>query len=263
MSSYQSPSGSGSHGPSPANDDNALDTSFPDIYPYRHLVTGQAAQTWAHHQRVDAGNEDAYGGATTAGHLNASTLSNSGWMIPAETMLHQAQDTYEPEEDDGDYGDSPRGSGSVARHQQQDYEGEYQGEDGDGATPASTSAQAGPGPSTAAANSSRHAARSLTMLAQPPPQPRTLDELLIQFWTRQMDLAESGGVNDENNADGDNGDGDAREGSQAAAGDEFKTFNLPLARIKKVMKSDPDVKVSPAHGRFLIKLLIESSLPGS
>jgi hypothetical protein len=30
--------------------------------------------------------------------------------------------------------------------------------------------------------------------------------------------------------------------------DEFKTFGLPLARIKKVMKSDPEVKVSvPAN----------------
>jgi len=46
-----------------------------------------------------------------------------------------------------------------------------------------------------------------------------LDSFLETFWTRQMAVVER-----------DNPD--------------FKTYPLPLARIKKVMKSDEDVKVS-------------------
>ena len=47
-----------------------------------------------------------------------------------------------------------------------------------------------------------------------------LHTFLEAFWTRQMDDMESGDP-------------------------DFKVYNLPLARIKKVMKSDEEVKVSP------------------
>jgi hypothetical protein len=50
-----------------------------------------------------------------------------------------------------------------------------------------------------------------------------LNDFLENFWTRQMDYVER-----------DNPD--------------FRTFPLPLARIKKVMKSDEEVKVSPDLG---------------
>lgn len=75
---------------------------------------------------------------------------------------------------------------------------------------------------------------------------RSLDQLLISFWTHQMDLAEKGTAA--------NGPGSG-EGQEHEEHDEFKTFGLPLARIKKVMKSDPDVKVCWfcfAAGRQLI-----------
>lgn len=64
---------------------------------------------------------------------------------------------------------------------------------------------------------------------------RSLDQLLISFWTHQMDLAEKGTAA--------NGSGQQDGEQQQDEPDEFKTFGLPLARIKKVMKSDPDVKV--------------------
>ncbi|KAJ9096034.1 hypothetical protein QFC21_005399 [Naganishia friedmannii] len=65
---------------------------------------------------------------------------------------------------------------------------------------------------------------------------RSLDQLLISFWTHQMDLAERGTA--VNAAAG------SSEGPEThEEPDEFKTFGLPLARIKKVMKSDPEVKV--------------------
>ena len=51
-----------------------------------------------------------------------------------------------------------------------------------------------------------------------------LDSFLETFWTRQMAVVER-----------DNPD--------------FKTYPLPLARIKKVMKSDEDVKVSENRSR--------------
>lgn len=51
-----------------------------------------------------------------------------------------------------------------------------------------------------------------------------LDSFLQSFWTRQMAVVER-----------DNPD--------------FRTYPLPLARIKKVMKSDEEVKVS--HPRFV------------
>lgn len=65
---------------------------------------------------------------------------------------------------------------------------------------------------------------------------RSLDQLLISFWTHQMDLAEKG------TAASGSGPQDGQEQPHDEP-DEFKTFGLPLARIKKVMKSDPDVKV--------------------
>jgi hypothetical protein len=65
---------------------------------------------------------------------------------------------------------------------------------------------------------------------------RSLDQLLISFWTHQMDLAEKG------TAANWAGQGDGQEQHQDEP-DEFKSFGLPLARIKKVMKSDPEVKV--------------------
>jgi len=52
-----------------------------------------------------------------------------------------------------------------------------------------------------------------------------LNEFLESFWTRQMDGVE-------------------RETP------DFKTYNLPLARIKKVMKSDEEVKMISAEGEF-------------
>lgn len=51
-----------------------------------------------------------------------------------------------------------------------------------------------------------------------------------------MDLAEKG------TAASGSGQGDG-QGEHQDEPDEFKSFGLPLARIKKVMKSDPDVKV--------------------
>jgi hypothetical protein len=50
-----------------------------------------------------------------------------------------------------------------------------------------------------------------------------LNDFLESFWTRQMDGVE-------------------RETP------DFKTYNLPLARIKKVMKSDEEVKMISAEG---------------
>lgn len=71
---------------------------------------------------------------------------------------------------------------------------------------------------------------------------RSLDQLLISFWTHQMDLAEKGTAANGSGSGEGAGGGDAGHEEQ----DEFKTFGLPLARIKKVMKSDPDVKVGCA-----------------
>lgn len=74
---------------------------------------------------------------------------------------------------------------------------------------------------------------------------RSLDQLLISFWTHQMDLAERG--TNTNAA----GSSEAQEPHEEQ--DEFKTFGLPLARIKKVMKSDPEVKVSqPGNFGFFV-----------
>lgn len=56
-----------------------------------------------------------------------------------------------------------------------------------------------------------------------------LDTFLESFWTRQMGMVER-----------DNPD--------------FRTYPLPLARIKKVMKSDEDVKVS--HSSCLFSMML-------
>ena len=76
---------------------------------------------------------------------------------------------------------------------------------------------AGPGPSSQA--NAQASAPSPPMPSGPFVQPhQDLQEFLQSFWTRQMEVAE-------------------REQP------DFKTYPLPLARIKKVMKSDEDVKV--------------------
>lgn len=256
---HHSTSPGGSNGPSPAD---ALD-SFPEIYPYRHLAGG--AQSWAQRAAID---DDVDGYGSHAGHLDDAALSNSGWMIPAETML--PRDAYGEDVARAVFANSPStgGGGGLANPQplqqqqqqqnqqqrlppQQQYdhydEEELEAEEHEQeVSPASTSARAGPGPSTASSRRASHDdARSLPMLAQPAPQPRTLDELLVQFWTRQMDLAESG-VDE-------HGDGDAASG-EGVSSEEFKTFALPLARIKKVMKSDPDVKVSSERQQSCLQL---------
>lgn len=62
---------------------------------------------------------------------------------------------------------------------------------------------------------------SATMSTQPYVQPgEPLSEFLRSFWQRQVDTAEQ-------------------------ETPDYRHPPLPLARIKKVMKSDPDVKVSP------------------
>lgn len=58
-----------------------------------------------------------------------------------------------------------------------------------------------------------------------------LDSFLETFWTRQMAVVER-----------DNPD--------------FKTYPLPLARIKKVMKSDEDVKVGHDHSRMRLRAIL-------
>ncbi|GHJ87886.1 hypothetical protein NliqN6_4288 [Naganishia liquefaciens] len=79
---------------------------------------------------------------------------------------------------------------------------------------------------------------------------RSLDQLLISFWTHQMDLAEKGtAANGTSQQDG--------QEPQQDEPDEFKTFGLPLARIKKVMKSDPDVKMISAEVPVLLSKACE------
>jgi hypothetical protein len=106
---------------------------------------------------------------------------------------------------------------------------------------------------------------------------RALEALLVRFWTRQMDLAErgsdgssagGGGVTfatgeggDENGAGGTNTNISSGNGNANANGtqkEEFKNFALPLARIKKVMKSDPEVKMISAEVPVLLGKCCES-----
>lgn len=84
---------------------------------------------------------------------------------------------------------------------------------------------------------------------------RALEALLVKFWTRQMDLAErgsEGGSSAQQNSS--SGGQDAADGGK----DEFKNFALPLARIKKVMKSDPEVKMISAEVPVLLGKCCES-----
>ncbi|KAJ9095813.1 hypothetical protein QFC19_007428 [Naganishia cerealis] len=79
---------------------------------------------------------------------------------------------------------------------------------------------------------------------------RSLDQLLISFWTHQMDLAEKGTA-----ANAAAGSSEGHEPHEEQ--DEFKTFGLPLARIKKVMKSDPEVKMISAEVPVLLSKACE------
>jgi hypothetical protein len=112
---------------------------------------------------------------------------------------------------------------------------------------------------------------------------RALEALLVRFWTRQMDLAErgsdgssagGGGVTfatgeggDENGgAGGTNMNVNSGNGNANANGtqkEEFKNFALPLARIKKVMKSDPEVKMISAEVPVLLGKCCESESSNS
>lgn len=110
------------------------------------------------------------------------------------------------------------------------------------------------------------AAGPSTSVAPPPPAPskpaytapsglssekaQALDNLLRRFWTEQMDLAERGTSAESHlgGAAGKAGDGNG----------EFKHFALPLARIKKVMKSDPEVKMISAEVPVLLSKSCES-----
>lgn len=78
---------------------------------------------------------------------------------------------------------------------------------------------------------------------------RSLDQLLISFWTHQMDLAERGTAA--------NAAGSSESQEPHEEQDEFKTFGLPLARIKKVMKSDPEVKMISAEVPVLLSKACE------
>jgi nuclear transcription factor Y, gamma len=62
-----------------------------------------------------------------------------------------------------------------------------------------------------------------------------LNEFLRSFWQRQIDAAEQ-------------------------ETPDYRHPPLPLARIKKVMKSDPDVKVSNAFGIWSILLWLNARL---
>jgi hypothetical protein len=78
---------------------------------------------------------------------------------------------------------------------------------------------------------------------------RALESLLVKFWTRQMDLAERGTTSSSVPGNG---------APSAVKDQEFKNFALPLARIKKVMKSDPDVKMISAEVPVLLGKCCES-----
>ncbi|KAL1407494.1 Transcriptional activator hap5 [Vanrija albida] len=84
-------------------------------------------------------------------------------------------------------------------------------------------------------------AAAAAQVAAPPPAPLTgplvhphqdLNDFLESFWTRQMDGVE-------------------RETP------DFKTYNLPLARIKKVMKSDEEVKMISAEAPIMFSKACE------
>jgi hypothetical protein len=82
---------------------------------------------------------------------------------------------------------------------------------------------------------------------------RTLELLLVKFWTNQMDLAERGlppQLQSSTNSGG--------SVPLVMQKEEFKNFALPLARIKKVMKSDPEVKMISAEVPVLLGKCCES-----
>ena len=90
---------------------------------------------------------------------------------------------------------------------------------------------------------------------------RALEALLVKFWTRQMDLAErgsEGGSSSTHTNGGSSGGGVRETGGNGAGKEEFKNFALPLARIKKVMKSDPEVKMISAEVPVLLGKCCES-----
>jgi hypothetical protein len=92
-----------------------------------------------------------------------------------------------------------------------------------GPASASTSAPpSGPGSVAAMPPTSNQPSATSGPLVHPH---QDLNEFLESFWTRQMDGVE-------------------RETP------DFKTYNLPLARIKKVMKSDEEVKMISAEGGY-------------
>lgn len=93
-----------------------------------------------------------------------------------------------------------------------------------GTAPATGTASAPSGPSGGAGAASGSTTGNGGLLTGPLVHPhQDLNEFLESFWTRQM-----AGVEHET--------------------PDFKTYNLPLARIKKVMKSDEEVKMISAEG---------------
>ena len=82
---------------------------------------------------------------------------------------------------------------------------------------------------------------------------RTLELLLVKFWTNQMDLAERGLPPQPASSTSSGG-----SVPPAIQKEEFKNFALPLARIKKVMKSDPEVKMISAEVPVLLGKCCES-----
>lgn len=93
-----------------------------------------------------------------------------------------------------------------------------------GAQAAAPGGAAGAQPPVASTSSSNANSTPANPLSGPLVLPhQDLNEFLESFWTRQM------------------------EGVEGETPD-FKTYNLPLARIKKVMKSDEEVKMISAEG---------------
>jgi hypothetical protein len=89
---------------------------------------------------------------------------------------------------------------------------------------------------------------------------RTLELLLVRFWTNQMDLAERG-LPPQPLSSTSSGGGTGSNVPPTTQKEEFKNFALPLARIKKVMKSDPEVKMISAEVPVLLGKCCESEFP--
>lgn len=222
------------------------------MYPYRQ-PSFPHAQSWA--QAAEGGYPGNGGDVPPDSDVG---LSNSGWMIPSES------DGRNPYGSTGGVGEHPGlNTNSHPVMNANDIRQE-------GPTPSGPSSYRGPSTASSSFAISQPNSRApspdvktIPSLAQPPPQPRTLDELLVQFWTRQMDLAESGVSDhvDSGPSGGNNtnvGDEEIANAGPGPSTEEFKNFALPLARIKKVMKSDPDVKMISAEVPVLLSKACES-----